>query len=469
MGRQPNVLWITLESTRWDHTSLGGYGPDTTPNLRRIANRRRARSFDRCFSEGIWTRSVSASILTGTYPSHHGAGMSRRTIPDSLATVPELLGREGYRTVAVSPNANLSSATGLDRGFDEFVWLDRSELVENVGLRTIAKFLLNIRRHGAGITTDTRRHNTGYMMTDVAKRWLRRHGDDAPFFMYLHYGDPHHPYYPPRPLFRREAERHGLDSRAAAELVLDHHANLDQRVAEGLPYTDSEWETLVGLYDAGVEYVDRLVGHLVDALESATSAETILVVTADHGELLGEQGLLGHKVSVHDALARVPMVVDGLDAALDDDGDLVQHIDVMGAVLDAAGADTGQFQGVRLGTEPRSQALIQRGWDRCEKHLDTYRDRGESFDTDRFHVGDLSAIRTREFKLLRGDERTTLHRPPDETTDVSDRYPEVASDLDARLTEWLDAIGTPPEAAGEDDDLSAAARRQLADLGYLVD
>ncbi|QLH81188.1 sulfatase [Halosimplex pelagicum] len=469
MGRK-NVLWITLESTRADHTSVNGYDRDTTPNLRRIAERPTARSFDRCFSHGIWTRSVSASILTGTYPTHHGAGMTNKSIPDSLATVPELLGAVGYQTVGISPNANLSEATGLDRGFDDFVWIDKSRLVENVGVRTLAKYALNLRRHGGGLTLDTRKHNTGYMETDVAKRWLRHNGgDDDPFFMYLHCGVPHHPYYPPRPDLLEEAARHDVDPETAGELALSHHADLDEHVASGLPYSGEEWELLTGLYDASIEYADRLVGHLASYLERQGLTDTVLVVTADHGELLGEKGLLGHKVGVHDAVSHVPMVVDGLDAALDYRGEIVQHVDVMGTLLDAAGADTSQFQGVDLRSGERSHAVIQRGGERCRRVLDQCLDHDPGFDADRYHQSTLTALRTQSFKYLHSDDRTELFAPPDEETDVSDEFPAVAEDLQTAVITFLDGDGAPLDEGHEDDALSEAARDQLADMGYLVE
>jgi uncharacterized sulfatase len=469
MEEKPNVVWVTLESTRADHTWLGGYDRETMPNVRRLAERPGGQAFENCFAQGIWTRSVSASILTGTYPSRHGAGMTRQAIPDSLATVPELLSEEGYRTMCVSPNANLSEATGLDRGFDDFVWIEKSALVENVGLRTLAKFALNVRRHGPGITTDTRKVNTGYMMTDVTKRWLRECGSEGPFFAYLHYGDPHHPYYPPLPDLREEADRLGVDPAEAGDIVLRHHADLDRHIAEGLPYSDEEWAVIEGMYDASIEYTDRLVGHLVDYLDDLDLGETIVVVTADHGEFLGERGLLAHKVSVHDAVAHVPAVVYGLDRASGYDGEFVQHADLMRTVLEAVGADTSQFQGIDLATDEREHAIVQRGRDRCRRNLRQHLEYEPSFDADRFHDGDLTALRTSEFKLLTSDERIELFRLPDEGTDVSDEYPEVARSLTERVTDWLETEGRPIEATEDDRDLDEAARRQLADLGYFVE
>lgn len=108
-----NIVWLTLESLRFDHTSLSGYKRDTTPFLRSLAAESSAVSFDSCFSHGIWTRPASASILMGTYPSHHQAGMDSDVIPDDLPMIPELLGEQGYDTAGVSTVAYM----GLRRGW----------------------------------------------------------------------------------------------------------------------------------------------------------------------------------------------------------------------------------------------------------------------------------------------------------------------------------------------------------------
>ncbi len=466
-----NIIWITIESTRADHTSLHGYDRDTTPNLRRIADLDTSRSFSQCMSHGIWTRSSIASLLTGTWPSRHRAGMDSERIPASLKTVPELLSAEGYHTAAISPNANLSSATDLNRGFDDFVWLDKSTILDEVSKTTILKNLINIRTHGGGVTSDTRRHNTGYMMEEMAKRRLRSFtNSNEPFFLYLHFGDPHHPYYPPLPTLKREANRLSLTPKEAGELALHHHSHIDELIAQGCPYTEGEWRTLTALYDGVIEYADRLVGELFDYTTALNLDDTIVVITADHGESFGEQGLLGHRIGVHDGLIHVPLVIYGSEEALNYEGDMIQHIDVMQTLLKEIGSDISQFQGIDLSTEIRTHTITQRGARRCQKLLDIYRDRNPEFDVARYHPGTLTVIRTAEFKYLKGDNSSKLIRLPDENTDVTAHYDGVTQRLDKKLTRWLESDGTPiTESESVDGAFTEAMREQLTDLGYFVD
>ena len=470
MSSRPNIIWITLESTRADHTSLLGYDRQTTPELERIASMETGRSFAECIAHGIWTRSSSASILTGTYPSRHRAGMDRESIPDELSTVPELLSAAGYHTACLSPNANVSAATGLDRGFEQFAWFDKSTLLETAGLKTLAKFALNVNRHGGGFTLDAAKHGTGYLLTDVAKRWLRSYeGSDDPFFLYAHMGDPHHPYYPPRKYLTEYIADLDTTVKEANELVRRHHRDLNELIAHGCPFTDEEWETLTTLYDASIAYADELVGSIFDQVHSLDVGETVFVVTSDHGEFFGEHGLLAHKISVDDAVAHVPAVVHGDATIANHDGELIQHVDLVQSLLSRAQADTSQVQGIDLGTEDRAFAIIQRGADRTRTNIQTIREYNPDFDASHYHQSTVHAIRTGEYKYVLSDDGAELFHLPDESTDVSDRQPDVAASLEAELSSFLDTAGRPVtgEADGESQ-MTGAMRKQLEDLGYLV-
>ncbi|MEA5388445.1 sulfatase-like hydrolase/transferase [Haloarculaceae archaeon H-GB11] len=119
MSRPPNIVWITLDSLRYDRTTMSGYRRDTTPNLARLASG--GRSFSECTAHSNFTLVSAPSILTGTYPSHHGVGMGiNDRLPESVPTVAELLSAAGYHTGCISEIARVSDATGLDRGFDTF-------------------------------------------------------------------------------------------------------------------------------------------------------------------------------------------------------------------------------------------------------------------------------------------------------------------------------------------------------------
>ncbi|WOY07717.2 sulfatase-like hydrolase/transferase [Halobacterium salinarum] len=176
MTKNPNVVWITLESVRQDHTSVGGYDSDTTPNIANIAAKSRATSFSHCFSHSLWTPPCSASILTGTYMSSHGLGMdgsAGEKIPAGLDTLPELLSEEGYATACLSPSPYISEATGLDRGFDRFTRLSAKRLLNAADPMSLIKYALGVRSDGPGFTLNYRRHNLSFIMTEMAKNGSR--------------------------------------------------------------------------------------------------------------------------------------------------------------------------------------------------------------------------------------------------------------------------------------------------------
>jgi uncharacterized sulfatase len=199
-----------------------------------------------------------------------------------------------------------------------------------------------------------------------------------------------------------------------------------------------------------------------------TDGGTLFLVTADHGEMLGDRGLLAHNLVVDDALVNVPLVATGLDGLTDGDGlapandDIVQHTDLMRTLLEAGEADTDGIQGVDLRTERREFAISQRS----PTDFELYLEHDPSFETSRFHAGLLTGLRTETHRYQRSDDRAELLRLPDETTDVSDSEPELAAELDERLDEWLATEGAPV-GEGRDAEFDDAMRRQLSDLGYV--
>lgn len=463
MSRPPNVVWVTLDSVRQDHTTMGGHERDTTPRLAAIAERSDGRAFDRCFAHGIWTLASSAAILTGTAPSHNTVGMAGDALPESVPTVAELFGEVGYETACLSRNSYLSPGTGLDRGFDRFEWVDGSRLPTAVGLRTTLKYLLSLRRHSAGYTTDTAKHATPFVVNDVAKRWLRSFaGNREPFFLYLHYNEPHRPFYPPNVALDRFADDLPMAPREAAEFALSVHRNNFEHIADGVPFTDDEWRALEVMYDSEIAYTDECVGRLHEAVRDLDLGETIFVVTADHGEFLGEHGLLSHKYSVHDAVVNVPCVAAGLgDLAVDRD-DVVQHADVVRTVLERAGARTDSLQGVDLRETGREFAVVQRH----AEDFDEVLEHDPEFPVERFHASRLTALRTRDYKYLESADGSALYRPPDEETDLFEEEPDVRDDLAEKRRTWLETDGRPA-AEGREAAFTDEMRDQLSDLGYI--
>jgi uncharacterized sulfatase len=462
MSTRPNVLWITLDSVRADHTPMGGYERDTTPNLQRIADSEAGRYFSNCFAAGIATPLSAASMLTGVFPSRHGHKITNESVPGELDTIPERFRDAGYATAGLSRNSYVSSGTGLDRGFDRFEWLASSTLLDALDPTTLAKYLLNIRRHSAGMTYDTAKHATPYLMNKVGTQWLTDLSDEQPFFAYLHYNEPHRPYYPPKPYLDRYTDDLDISASEAADIAMRIHEEMGEIIAKGGDITETERRALIAMYDAEIAYTDEMIGRLFDHVRSLDMDDTVVVITADHGELFGERGLLAHRFAINDAVTRVPLVVHGLGDVDYPSDELIQHVDVMRTLAALGGTSTDGLQGIDLRESVREFAISQRP----AANFEPYLDHDPSFDTSRFHAGMLTSARTHDYRYERSDDDAKLFALPDETTDVSDEYPEVRDRLDDELSRWLEAEGEPI-TTGEDAELTGAMQKQLQDLGYL--
>jgi uncharacterized sulfatase len=473
MQTRPNIIWLTLDSVRTDRTSLGSADRGTTPQMKRIASLPGGQAFSECVAHAMWSLPSDASILTGTYPSFHGTGLWNEVLPGDITTVPERFSALGYHTAAVSQNAYCSESTGLSRGFDRFDSVETSNLVDSVGVRTLVKYALNLRRHSGGYTLSRDRHRSDFLALDLLKRRLDSfQGRREPFFMFVHTLGAHLPYAPPLPFRREFAAEVDLPASEAVERAIDVSSNHYRSTAGGCEFPPATRAAVDAMYDALVAYTDWYVGRFFEFVRSLDLGPTVFVVTADHGDLLGEHGVMGHQLSLHDGVVNVPMVVHGLPSLTDvADDALVQHVDVMQALLATAGASADALegmQGIDPRAESRSYAISQRGNDTYETAVEQIRGHEPAADIDRFHPGLVHAVRDRRFKLLRSDRGEELYRLPDEETDVSAAYPSVVRGANGFLDDALDRIG---ERQSTDDrrEMSEAMKRQLADLGYITD
>ncbi len=240
---RPNVVLITLDTTRADYLSSYGFPLPTTPHLDALAER--GVRFSDASSQIPLTGPSHATILTGLYPHQHGAIRNGVPLLEGIPTLAERLSAQGYRTAAFVSGWTLrGNLSGLARGFDTYD--DRME---------DRYHLVNSQRFA-------------HQVTPPALKWLR---DNArrPFFLWVHYFDPHTPY-------KKRGESHAILERASPSAM----AALPQRNRN---------------YASEIHYTDRWIGKLLQALkELDLESETIVVVTADHGEALGEHGYVGH-------------------------------------------------------------------------------------------------------------------------------------------------------------------------------
>ncbi len=287
---RPNVLLITLDTTRADRMGFLGSTRGLTPNLDALA--RTATVFMRAYAQAPITTVSHATILTGTYPPFHGVDDFGAPLPASVPYLPDLFRRHGYRTAAfvgslvLDPRAG--TAPGFDRGFDTF----------DAGFR--------LRRPGEDRYQTIERRGDGVVTRALG--WLQQQRE--PFFLWVHLYDPHDPYDPP--------------------------ADLKSRFA-------------TAPYDGEIASVDRQVARLLAA--PGVANEALVVVAADHGEALGDHGEATHGVFLYDETLHVPLVVrfPGHRAAVARVAARVALADVAPTVLEAVGLPVpAEMQGQSL-------------------------------------------------------------------------------------------------------------------------
>jgi arylsulfatase A-like enzyme len=320
----PNVLLISIDTLRRDHLGCYGYGPKTTPNIDRLA--RRGVVFDGAVSGSSWTLPAHASMLTGVYPALHALQDDGVSLPAGIGTLAEALGKRGYNTLGVVAHVYVSGLFGLDRGFRRFD------------------------------DADARAGREAPTATAIVDRALRLLEEDRaePFFAFLHFFDPHWDYAPPAPYREKFADpsyRGPMDGTVKSLLPY----------LQGKPMPEPDLRRTIALYDGEIAYVDAEIGRLLGAMRKMGILEnTLVVVTADHGEEFREHGLLGHGHSLYEELLRVPLVFSGPGAPRGERRpERVSLVDIAPTLLAVAGAEPlPHAQGIPLLGEGRPENRV---------------------------------------------------------------------------------------------------------------
>ncbi len=397
-----NILVITTDTTRADHIGCYGNRGVKTPVLDRLAA-------DGILCAHATTPSPStlpahSSLLTGLYPYNHGARANGTfRLQDDVTTLAERLKAEGYQTGAFVSAFVLDSRYGLDQGFD----LYHDDLTKGM------KYSANMFRERAAELTN-----------EPATKWLRENaGDDKPFFMWVHYFDPHAVYLPPEPF--RSQYKHDP-------------------------------------YDGEIAYVDSQIGVLLSQLEDlGVRDKTLVIYTSDHGEGLGEHGEQTHSLLVYDSTLHVPMIwhaPGGLPA-----GKILERqtclIDVAPTILHLLGMDVpAELDGINLckqSAEDERSVLI------------------ETIATMTMHGwAPLIGVRRDDYKYILAPtpELYDLVEDPGEINNLHDDSPNLVKEFGNQLANWL---GDDPYLAKKGGidlgnmEVDDEAMRRLAALGYI--
>jgi arylsulfatase A-like enzyme len=307
----PNVLLVIFDAGRRDAFEPYGASEGSTPTVARLADRGAA--LPEVYATGCWTAPSHASIFSGLLP--RAAGASRVPSPGSAKAamsahadrvLPEVLRKAGYTTVAVTANLWCSPASGFDAGFDHFEEVDpgRHARIDKAGRRHRLKWAVE----GMSGRVDHGARDAG----EALDGWLGQKGE-RPFFAFVNLMEAHSPYLPPLPYGGLSPLRR---LRVAEEARRYYTLEGIWKTCAGLMrMSPAALERAARLYRAGIRYMDDWLRTRIRRLEELGLLEdTVVIVTADHGENLGENGLIAHALSLDNRLLHVPFVVAGPDA-----------------------------------------------------------------------------------------------------------------------------------------------------------
>ena len=283
---RPNILWITMDSLRYDHLGCLGYDRATSPNIDALSEE--SALFRQCIAQSNYTNISVPSMVTGIYPTLLDVRTPLHDLDGLFVTLAEHLGQSGYATAAVLPDW----PGGINQGFERVETLD----------------------------SDTDKRTRACL--DILREL-----DGRPFFIWLYYWDPHAPYLPPDEF----AGLFGIEQAAppvpeGAELSphdlerwrqsVKHRQGWEMmktmiRINEGIASPEKGYrEGLMELYDAEIAYVDARLAEVFDALkELGLWDRTLVILNADHGEGFGEHGLFFHGYGLYEEEIRVPLII----------------------------------------------------------------------------------------------------------------------------------------------------------------
>ncbi len=398
-GGVENLLLVTFDTTRADRVGCYGYEAASTPVLDALAEE--GALFERCIAPAPLTLPSHSTLLTGFQPYTHGArNNGTHKMGAEVRSIAQRLKEEGFSTGAVTSAFVLDSRFGLDSGFDSY---------------------------DDDLSGGTGQGNFGFAETtavDTSRRaleWLERRGDER-WFLWIHYFDPHSDYNPPEPYRSR--------------------------------FKGS-------LYDGEIAYTDAMFGDVIDHLRAKNELdETLVVVTSDHGEALGEHGESTHGLFIYDATTHVPLIMShprlpGGERIKD----VVGLVDVAPTAFDLLGVAYGaDFDG-------RSLAGRMLSADASVEERPAYSE--AMFPRISFGWSELRALRGPSWRYVRAPrpELYDLDEDPGELNDLSAVEPELLEQRSAELTGTLPDVEVETytrDGGGMDSEVEAA----LSALGY---
>jgi len=319
-----NIILITISSLRADHFGCMGYQRKTTPQMDAFAGK--GVLFTNAFGTSGWTMPNHASIFTSLFPKTHQVKHIKHSLSQKYQTLAEILRENGYFCAGFTCNPRLGTEYGFGQGFDLYDDYTVPVLLKSVALESTE--------------VDVNKTRTNHYINDLVIRWLQR-VKQQPFFLFVHYYDPHWDFLPPAP-YDTMFDQHykgTVDGRNVAKEPLFSN-----------PPSEEDIRHIIALYDGEIRQTDSDVGEVLDILEKTNLMKnTIVIIVGDHGESFYEHGHTSHH-GLYEELIHVPMMMRIPQKIVKKKiPALVSQVDIMPTILDYAGiSPSADIQGKSL-------------------------------------------------------------------------------------------------------------------------
>ncbi len=284
---ETNVILITIDTLRYDY--LGCYGNDwiDTKTLDKLAEN--GVVFEKAYAASSTTSPSHVSILTSIQPYQHGVISNNIKLAGKVPQLPEILKEKGYQTGAsISVMHLIDEISGLGKWFDEYNHLDMKWMKLGMGYENVTR--------GA------------YSTTNGAIQWLEEDAHNDPFFLWVHYYDPHMPYFAEAGYHKKFYDGDPTDAAHKSMAGVKYHKGVEQAYEWAQPYTDIEY--FKKEYGAEISFVDSQIERLLQTLDNLHVRDnTMIVVTADHGENLGDHKIYFDHWTLFDSDIHVPLII----------------------------------------------------------------------------------------------------------------------------------------------------------------
>jgi arylsulfatase A-like enzyme len=426
--KQPNVVLIVLDTLRGDRLSCMGYNRPTSPRIDHFVAE--GIVYTQAFATSFWTLPSHASILTGLHPVQAGATSETLHLPEESLTLAEALRLAGYRTAAFSCNSWVAQERGFGQGFQEYIEMWRQEN------QTVAQ---------------TAESSLETITVDKMEPWIASaSGGERPFFLFANLNGVHLPYRP-APSYLAAFMHPGADVERVRELA-EITSGWSHMVGE-TPLDEEDLRILSDLYDAEVAWADALVGRVIDALERAGAMDdTVVIVTSDHGEHLGEHDMLDHMMTMYDPALHVPLIVryPRAFAAGTRSDELVSLVDIAPTILDLCGAaDRAPALRAELGSlasdKREPQKFVLAGNEKPLTGIKLLQTKYPGYDWESIDYR-MRCLRAPAHKLIWNESHSVelynLSKDPGETDNLADSQADLQRQMMGVLSKSYEKMGT---------------------------